>query len=336
MNATEAKTAVEELLSQFGTVIWDDPAMDDKDRKGLSAHLVIGGIERTLRVECVSNGSPKTINEFAGRYKNVIDNRSLNLLVAPYISERAFALCKERGIACIDLSGNAYIRTNDLLIDKSGRKNRFKVERKQVNLFSTKSAWVVRTLLTTQEKGWTMKELADASEVSLAQAFKVTDSLEEEGFLNKGRGNIRLIDASGLLDAWASAYEYDGNGFVGFYSPYRDRSEMFDGLRKCPDLRYSLTMGSGASLVAPAVRSTDSYMYTEDIDRTKELLGLVPVEFGGNVYVSVPKDASVLRGTRTVEGLRVVSDLQLYLDLFKYPQRGREQADEIRSRVLRF
>jgi len=336
MNASEAKTAVEELLSQFGTVIWDDQLADQKNRKGLSARLVIGENERTLRLEFTSNGSPKTINEFAGRNKNVIDDRSLNVLAAPYISERAFALCKERGISCVDLSGNAYLRTNDLLIDVNGRKNRFKAERKQVNLFSTKSSWVVRTLLTTPEKGWTMKELADASEVSLAQVFKVTDSLEEEGFLNKGRGDIRLTDASGLLDAWTSAYDYDRNAFIGFYSPFKDRSELFDRLRNCTERRYALTMGSGASLVAPAVRSTDAYMYTDDVDRTAELLGLVPVEFGGNVYLSVPKDASVLRGAQSIDGLRVVSDLQLYLDLFKYPQRGREQADEIRSRFLRF
>lgn len=336
MNATEAKTALEELLSRFGTVVWDDHTMDEKNRKSLSASFVIEGTKRTLRLEYVSNGSPKTINELAGRFGNAIDNRSLNVLVAPYISERGFSLCKEKGIACVDLSGNAYLRTNGLLIDINGRKNRFKAERKQVNLFSTKSAWVVRSLLTAPEKGWTMKELADASEVSLAQVFKVTDSLQEEGFLSKGRGNIRLIDASGLLDAWASAYRHEGNDFVGFYSPFKDRSEMFEGLRNCTECRYALTMGSGASLVAPAVRSTDAYMYTLDIDRIKEILGLVPMEFGGNVYVSVPKDASVLRGTRTIDGLRVVSDLQLYLDLFKYPQRGREQADEIRSRVLRF
>ncbi len=336
MNEKEAQTAVDELLSQFGRVIWDEVTEDDKNRKSISAYFVFKGSGRRLRLEYVSNGSPKAINEFAGRLGNSIDNESLNVLVAPYISERGFSSCREKGIACMDLSGNAFIRTKGLLIDRKGRENRFKVERKQVNLFSTKSAWVIRSLLAAPEKGWTMQELAEASEVSLAQAFKVTDSLEVEGFLSKGRGNIRLIDASGLLDAWASAYRYGSNVFVGFYSPYKDRSDLFDGLRKSAAPCYALTMGSGASLVAPAVRSTDAYMYTDDLDKLKGILGLVPVEFGGNVYVSVPKDTSVLRGTRTIDGLRVVSDLQLYLDLFKYPQRGREQADEVRSQVLRF
>jgi len=336
MDAIETRTAVEELFSQIGKVTWSDDTKPARTERTLSAILDLGDMKRQMCSEFVSNASPKVINEFAGRFINTNERDVLNILVAPYFSERGLKLCKDKGIACLDLCGNAYIRTAGLLIDRQGRENRFKVMRKQVNLFSTKSAWVVRSLLTAPGKGWTMKELANASKVSLAQAFKVTESLQEEGFLNKARGNIRLIDASGLLDAWASAYRYEGNDFVGFYSPFKDRSEMFEGLRNCSECRYALTMGSGASLVAPAVRSTDAYMYTLDIDRIKEILGLVPMEFGGNVYVSVPKDGSVLRGTRTIDGLRVVSDLQLYLDLFKYPQRGREQSDEIRSRVLRF
>lgn len=336
MNTREARTKIEELLSQFGKVTWVDEGDDQCYSRSVSATLDLRDSKRQFRFECSSSGSPKTINEFAGRLKCVNKRNALDVLVAPYFSERGLSLCKDQGIACLDLSGNAYLRTKDLLIDKSGRKNRFKVERKQVNLFSTKSAWVVRTLLTTLEKGWTMKELADASEVSLAQAFKVTDSLQEEGYLTKERGDIRLIDATGLLDAWTSAYRYGENGFTGFYSPLKDRSEVFARLKADQGRRYALTMGSAASLVAPAVRSTDVYMYTEDVDILKELLELVPVEFGGNVYVSVPKDASVLRGTRVLDGLSIVSDLQIYLDLANYPQRGKEQADEIRNRVLRF
>lgn len=43
---------------------------------------------------------------------------------------------------------------------------------------------------------------------------------------------------------------------------------------------------------------------------------------------------SVWRGARSVRGLPVVSTLQLILDLWHYPIRGREQAEHLITQVL--
>jgi hypothetical protein len=43
---------------------------------------------------------------------------------------------------------------------------------------------------------------------------------------------------------------------------------------------------------------------------------------------------SAFHGQRRVRGLTVVSDLQLYLDLYDLPQRGREQAERIYERCI--
>ncbi|OPX65764.1 MAG: hypothetical protein A4E30_00241 [Methanomassiliicoccales archaeon PtaB.Bin215] len=334
MNDDEIRSAVEGLLTNLGKVVWDEEKHDRKEG-GLSAVIGFGDSMRRIDIEYVSNGSPKAINEFAGRLLDRTDKDVLNLLVAPFFSKRGLDLCKRKGISCMDLSGNAYIRSVSLLIDRQGRENRFKVVRKQVNLFSKKSSWVVRTLLSSPQRGWTMKEMSDASGVSLAQAFKVTDALQEEGFLVKERGDIRLTDPSGLLDSWASSYQLDKDAVVGYYSPLKEKEQVFERLRRY-DGDYALTMGAGAGMVAPAVRSTDVYMYTKDVDGIKGVLDLVPVEFGGNVYVIEVGDEGKMRDVQEIDGLRVVSDLQLYLDLFKYPQRGREQADMIRARRLKF
>jgi hypothetical protein len=39
--------------------------------------------------------------------------------------------------------------------------------------------------------------------------------------------------------------------------------------------------------------------------------------------------------SREVEDLRVVSDIQLYLDLYGYPVRGREQAEHLYDKRLK-
>lgn len=43
---------------------------------------------------------------------------------------------------------------------------------------------------------------------------------------------------------------------------------------------------------------------------------------------------SVYYDSREIEGLRAVSDIQLYLDLFGYPVRGREQAEYLYAKRL--
>jgi len=335
MNENEARSVVDGLLSRYGQVTWQSDIIPN-DHNIPSALFKRGNSVRRVALECVSNGSPKIINEYVGRLGMVSKDNDLNILVAPFLSDRGRAICEKGGIACVDLSGNAYIRADDLLIDRWGRENRYKMVRKQRSLFSRKSSWVVRALLSFPEKGWTTKKLAEASNVSLAQVFKVTEALKEEGYLSKERANLHLTDASALLDDWANSYRLEKGTVTGYYSPFKEREEVFERLRQCHECDYALTLGAAASLIAPAVRSTDVYMYSKGADTLRKVLELAPVEFGGNIYLQEPRDEGMLRGMRTVEGLNVVSDLQLYLDLYNYPQRGREQAEVLRNQTLRF
>ena len=90
-------------------------------------------------------------------------------------------------------------------------------------------------------------------------------------------------------------------------------------------------------MVAPFVRSTDVYIYMfGKTDGLMKALKLKTVEFGGNVNLVTPADDGVLFDIQQVEGLTLVSNIQLYLDLYNYPMRGREQAEHLRNEVMRF
>ena len=65
-----------------------------------------------------------------------------------------------------------------------------------------------------------------------------------------------------------------------------------------------------------------------------ELLGLFPVESDGNVVLYIPQNAGFLYGGNEVDGLPVVSDVQLYLDLKRMPGRNQDQADYLRDTLL--
>lgn len=66
-------------------------------------------------------------------------------------------------------------------------------------------------------------------------------------------------------------------------------------------------------------------------------MGARRVERGGNINVSLPYyrvsafyDAQMPKGSA-----RTASDIQLYLDLYDFPVRGREQAEHLYERRLR-
>ena len=121
---------------------------------------------------------------------------------------------------------------------------------------------------------------------------------------------------------------------TGYYCPLKDRDEIFNALKTIDE--YALTLGAGAAIVAPFVRSTDTYLYSTKPERVIKALDLKPVEFGGNLYIIAPSDESILMNAQNIDGLRVVSNVHLYLDLFNYPMRGREQAEHLREKLVGF
>jgi len=259
------------------------------------------------------------------------------ILVAPFISLRGRKMCKELGLGFVDLSGNAYLKFGSVLIERWGKESSAKETRLQKSLFTEKSTWIIRMMFSKHDHKWKIEELARESNVSIGQAYKVIIKLEVEGFVDKKRGAITLLKPKELLDEWAKVYKFENQNTTGYYCANKEQEDIFKILRKLSPRRYALTMGAAASLVAPFVRSTDVYMYIkgkEDI--VVEALNLKPVEFGGNIYLISLADEGMLYNTQRVKRLTLVSNLQLYLDLYNYPMRGREQAEHLRNKLMRF
>jgi hypothetical protein len=67
-----------------------------------------------------------------------------------------------------------------------------------------------------------------------------------------------------------------------------------------------------------------------------EKLSAYPVTSEGNFLVRVAEQENEFIGAREVNGLCIVSDLQLYLDLWSMGGRGQEAAEDLRRRRLNF
>jgi hypothetical protein len=157
----------------------------------------------------------------------------------------------------------------------------------------------------------------------------------KENYIEKNRGAIKLINPGELLDEWVKNYNFNEQYSVSYYCPLKKQAEIYSKLKKIPKNMYALTLGSGAQFIAPSVRSYDIYIYiNRKSDKIIQRLQLKPVEFGGNIYLIFPTDGGVFFDTQQIENLTIVSNIQLFLDLYNYPKRGREQAEFLREKIM--
>jgi len=205
--------------------------------------------------------------------------------------------------------------------------------RKAGNIFSPHASRIVRVLLVHPEKTWTIKGLSKEAEVSIGFTHAVVTSLVEQGHAYKDDSNrVRTSDPMRLIRRWAAYHNYTSvNRFLHYHTFDRAIEDTLSKMRNVSDMEYALTALAGAYVVAPFVRPTNLHFYVKEEKQAKtwvKLLELRPTESGGNVSMVLPYDAGVLYGVREIHGLKVVSTVQLYVDLFNYPARG-EEASEI-------
>lgn len=214
------------------------------------------------------------------------------------------------------------------------------------DVFGDKSSLVVRALLRNPRHHWTISELAENEDVSPSLVVAVFKILEEEGLLDRhsaGRFSYtQLRDPERLLDKWTHQYRFGRNTQVQFYSEQKD---LLAKIRKYLDgekIPYALTLFSGAALVAPFVRSHGTALYLglkekeaeEALWKIQSRLSLIPPQAGGNICFAFPfYKSSVFRDALTIDGFKVASHLQLYLDLIHYPMAGAEQAGWLKTRL---
>ena len=99
-----------------------------------------------------------------------------------------------------------------------------------------------------------------------------------------------------------------------------------------------MTLHTGANLITSFVRTEDVFIYINlknwkkyilDIRQKLDLKELVR---GGNIYLIHPfYKNSLFFNTQKIKNYNVVSNLQLYLDLYNFQPRGREQAEYLRN-----
>jgi DNA-binding transcriptional regulator YhcF (GntR family) len=317
-------------------------------KQHLQADLVvrvkIGNDSRQLVFEVKHRGYPRELEEGIQSLIKLTESRPelVPVLAVPFISETGRRQVRDRGVNYIDLSGNAYIAFDNVLIHKTSTGYGYTFKKEEINIFSDKASLIVRELLSEPEDYHTVRALAERASVSVGWASEVLNELEERGYLDrKPRHGCRIRRIESLLDDWTDQYTFLGKNRVrSFFIDAVSLDEILDRIKKSKvseQVEYALTVHAGAHLVAPFVQYNECHLYVgvqKDFERqVGHLVGalqLTEPRAGGNLHVARPYyEHGTLHHVRVIDGLNVVSDLQLYLDLARFPVRGTEQAEKI-------
>ena len=301
-----------------------------------------GEKERQILVEAKMSAEPRYLRHAIIQLQQFLEKLSIpyGVILAPSISERGRKICEGNNVGYVDLAGNAHVKFDGIYIKTAAQRAAKRRRGRTKTLFAPVSTRLIRALLVEPKRAWKLKELAETVHMSIGQAHKVKQELFNHEFIEFDlKKRLVLKDPSGLLNAWREVYRYENNEPRSLFS--LDKISVLEKrVKQCCDTKkigYALTLFTGADRYAPFVRHSMTAFYCAgNIEALQQELDLKPVDSGANIFLLTPYDEGVFYGLQEVEGYQVVSAVQLYLDLYGYGGRGREQAEFLREKLLAF
>ncbi len=302
----------------------------------------------SLLVEARTHAHPRDVLQVAHRLAGLRDVSGpvplIPILIAPSISTSSRELLEQLGVGYWDLGGSLYLDVPwafysvDRPPPKRGRS-------RPRNVFRGRATRVFHALLLEPHRQWGVNELAARASVAPSTVHEAFTFLEEQLWVErrgKGPSTVRLLHQPGaLLDAWAEQHSltvYDPRRYHRWAQRPGDLLRSIATTLNTGNVEYALTLASGAQLVAPFASAPDHLTVlvpdSAQLSSIAESAGLTPVEEGANVIFFISHERSPLMYSREIDDIRVASDVQLYLDLWAWPRRGREQARHLRTERL--
>src|SRR5215216_4592151 len=306
------------------------------------------GRDVRLAIEAKSSGYPRDVQSALAR---LLEARSsagqiVPVVVAPALSAGSRELLQRMGVGYWDRGGSLYLDGPSVFfwIDRPVPPAD---TRRISTIYRGRRAQVLHALLLEPFREWHVDALAQRSEVAPSTVHQTLTFLEDQLWVEKrgsGPQAVRLLREPGkLLDAWASEHSlsrYKSHRFHRWAQRPEDLVNTTSATLESAGINHALTLGSGAHIVAPFTTGVSRLtLVTADspkIDEVMRVNGFGQVEEGETVLILATRERSPLMFQRHVEGARIVSDIQLYLDLFAWPQRGKEQAQHLRAQRLQF
>ncbi|MFW6173845.1 MAG: type IV toxin-antitoxin system AbiEi family antitoxin [Elusimicrobiota bacterium] len=210
-----------------------------------------------------------------------------------------------------------------------------KNSKRRKNIFADKASLILRKMLQAPDKKWVVRDFVYENEISLGLTQEVLEELSRQGFVERVKEGPKsftlLTNRKELINTWQRNYRFEFNEIDLYYSPGKNILKKIKSILKKE--KYALTLHSGANLITSYVKTDNIYFYfftnnwDQDILNLRQDLDLKELVSGGNIFIINPYyKNSILFNSQMIKGFHVVSNLQLYLDLYNFQPRGREHA----------
>ncbi len=255
------------------------------------------------------------------------------MLMAPFLSQGAKRLLRERGACWADSTGNLrlVLERPAVLIELEGAaKNPFGRGGAPLKSLKGPGAAAVVRALCDYRPPFTLGRLALGAVLPGASVFRVVDVLLKESLVEKAgrRGQIVAVDWAGLLTRWCDDYSLLGSNHVLSALEPRGADALLGKLRAA-DRDYALTASAVALRVAPVAPSRLIVVYTEAPEAMAADLALTPTDAGANVLLVEPFSPVLMQRTEARDGLRCAALSQVAADLLTSPGRGPAEGEAL-------
>lgn len=265
------------------------------------------------------------------------------VIIGKYLSKNQRELCREENVFYIDLVGNFYIHYPGVYIDKEVENKGFPSEEIERNPFSDKASLILRRLLKESDKPRQIRKLAMELKLSPGYVSKIAKRLDKLNYaLFNSLEGLKLKNRDALLEDWVNQYNYKKNKDFKYFCLAKGPEDILARLKNLNipyKINYALSFHAGAYLISPHAVFNEVHIYVSDRESMNffvDKLNLKPVVQGANLIILFPYyKYSVFYDKQEIRDIWVVSDIQLYLDLYKYPLRGIEQAEHLYEKRLK-
>ena len=263
---------------------------------------------------------------------------STRLLVMHRHSRRELDLLRAAEASFVSFAGAVRLDIPGLFIDRTDLAPA-QVESPPAgrNPFSDRASLIVRVLFAEgADRVWMSSELACHAGVADSTCSYVIRELSRMRLVRVERdgreSRVSLIDEVALLEAWTRSYDWRRNTSISVNAPVGSTSRFLRRLSRSEMPRWAVTLHAGSDVLRKFAPVEKVHLYVDVQNR--EGLGRFAGEQGwdhtldGSLVLMAPYYRQSLWPTvRTVDGIQIVSALQLILDLWEHPLRGRETAE---------
>jgi hypothetical protein len=302
-----------------------------------------GNASADFIVEVKPRYTPSAIMQAKEAVRGIaLTNKSLPMVVVPYLSpDRVDELASE-GMSALDLCGNGVVVIPErLFVLRIGMPNRFPELRAQRNPYRGSQSLVLRALLA-RPKFDSLNDLSAeigrlGGRVSLPQVSRTVTALAEELIVTRERRQIQLAQPELLLKRLRESYVApDEDGRARVRSPLSAgdlRGKLMENAKE-NDIRIAATGISSAERYAVLAQSDAFSVYCSDIDL---LLRDIPCEesqwFPDLELIETANQAAYF-DTRQDVGFTWASPVQTYLELMNGDARAQSIAVTVRQSSL--